>query len=88
MRVLSPITARPRTPPGVGKRQGGLLASCARGRRHTGLIVFLDRRCSFTRARLRLSRPPLKKDEQKRDCLDRCGRLGKAHVSACAGLGG
>ena len=25
----------PRTPPGVGKRQGGPLASCARGRRHT-----------------------------------------------------
>ena len=36
MRVLSPITARPRTPPGVGKRQGGPSASCARGRRHTG----------------------------------------------------
>jgi hypothetical protein len=26
----------PRTPPGVGKRQGGPSASCARGRRHTG----------------------------------------------------
>ena len=36
LRVLSPITARSRTAPGVEKRQGGPLASCARGRRHTG----------------------------------------------------
>ena len=82
---LSSMIIRPRTPPGAGKRQGSPLASCARGRRHTRSIVFSDRRCSFTRARLRLNGPPVQAEEHVRKQIGCCGTFVKATSARLAG---
>jgi hypothetical protein len=75
-------------PPGVGKRQGGAVASSARGRRHTRPIVFSNRRCSFTRARLRLNGPPLER-EAKGEGFGKAPRaLGESRVWARRGRAG
>ena len=65
---------RPRTPPGVGKRQGGPLASCARGRRHTGNNRIDTLRKVLLHARtFEAKRATLKKGEQVQECRDAAG---------------